>query len=409
MSANIELEFEASCVCGFSAFTFTPMPPTHQRSSSEAKFRSTDLSQLAVSPGDLATILSTFHYFFAPHGWTREISDLAELAEGLPGKTVIVKYGDVLLQVGQQKDAVHVLVSSKVLSLASKVFDAIFNNGFSEGQGLSSTSPREVRLPDDDPVHMTTICKLVHMQTSDIPEKLGVAELAQFAVLCDKYDCVDGVRGWSKAWISIFAPDDDASPTPLTIAYLLDLPREFRIVSRNLLQHHLAYDKGRFAIDGHDFLPMEIINQFAIDQQRIQRKAACAVFSAEVKDVLNHARTKMSRCEAAKEAAHLYFQNLVIADLFMDESLTLASYRRRAADFESTPLGLVKECGCRPRRLDLTQLSSSLRSSVSKALTAITKSQLCQGYCLDCTTNTSGDNVSSKCRIAHGPDTRFHN
>jgi hypothetical protein len=41
---------------------------------------------------------------------------------------------------------------------------------------------------------MTTICKLVHMQTSEMPEKLDVEDLADFTVLCDKYDCANGVR-----------------------------------------------------------------------------------------------------------------------------------------------------------------------------------------------------------------------
>jgi hypothetical protein len=121
-------------------------------------------------------------------------STMAELTEKAPTKIVIDKRGDVILQVGTDSDAVHLLVASKVLSLASKVFEAIFNNGFAEGQNLSPTSPREVPLPEDNPVHMTTVCKLLHMQTSDVPERLAVADLADFALLCDKYDCTNGVR-----------------------------------------------------------------------------------------------------------------------------------------------------------------------------------------------------------------------
>jgi hypothetical protein len=113
---------------------------------------------------------------------------MAELTKDAPDKMVIDKRGDVILQVGADNNAVHLLVSSKVLSLASKVFEAMFNNDFAESQNLSSTSPREMPLPDDNPVQMTTICKLAHMQTSDNPEKLDVADLANFAVLCDKYD-----------------------------------------------------------------------------------------------------------------------------------------------------------------------------------------------------------------------------
>jgi hypothetical protein len=136
----------------------------------------------------------------------------------------------------------------------------MFNNGFAEGQNLSPTSPREVPLPEDDPVHMNTTCKLVHMQSSDVPESFAVADLADFALLCDKYDCANGVRAWSKTWMSWFEPDDAASARLLTVAYLLDLPREFRTISQNLLHRHSTTDKSLFAVGGHDLMPLEVIS-----------------------------------------------------------------------------------------------------------------------------------------------------
>jgi hypothetical protein len=177
--------------------------------------------------------------------------------------TTIDKRGDVILLLGNDDEmAVKLLVSSKVLSLASSVFEAMFNSGFAEGQDLSPTSPREVLLPDDDPKYMTYICKLVHMQTSDVPEKLDILSLADFALLCDKYHCADGVRPWSRLWISWFTPETPVYAKLLTVAYLLDLPQEFRKVSQNLLQHRTDIENGEVDIRGHEFLPPGLISMY---------------------------------------------------------------------------------------------------------------------------------------------------
>jgi hypothetical protein len=185
----------------------------------------------------------------------------------MPTTTVIDKRGDVILHVGEgNEDAVSLLVSSHVLSLASSVFEAMFEGRFAEGQNLSTTSPPTIPFPDDDPEYMAILCKLVHMQTDDIPGALKISELVEFAVLCEKYNCANGVRPWSRVWVSqhLPTPETHGFEQLLVVSFVLDLPHEFREVSLCLIRHHQSLDKTALAVDGHDYLPMVIIGTCAL-------------------------------------------------------------------------------------------------------------------------------------------------
>lgn len=184
----------------------------------------------------------------------------------MPATTVIDKRGDVILQVGEGKEnAVSLLVSSHVLGLASSVFETMFEGRFAEGQNLSTTSPPTIQFPDDDPKYMTFFCKLVHMKTDDIPGTLEISALVEFAVLCDKYDCANGVRPWSRVWVSqhLPTPETHGFHQLLVVSYVLDLPHEFREVSLRLVRYRHIVDKIAFALHDHDYLPMIVIGTYS--------------------------------------------------------------------------------------------------------------------------------------------------
>ncbi|KAF2651682.1 hypothetical protein K491DRAFT_555608, partial [Lophiostoma macrostomum CBS 122681] len=131
-------------------------------------------------------------------------------------------------------------VSSQAMSIASPVFAAMFNGRFSEGQNLSSASPKEVDLPDDDDKLMTWLVKIIHSKTLDMPKSIDVQELAQFGVLCDKYDCVEATRPWSKTWVSqvITKPgiaNSIMAEKLLSATYIFDLPHEFEQITRMMI------------------------------------------------------------------------------------------------------------------------------------------------------------------------------
>ena len=89
---------------------------------------------------------------------TAELASLAIRSHDLSTKTLTVMdpEGDIILVLGD----VGLQVSSKVLSLASPVFKAMFGPHFAEGQGqASSTKIRRVKLHDDDVEAMKILCK----------------------------------------------------------------------------------------------------------------------------------------------------------------------------------------------------------------------------------------------------------
>ena len=75
--------------------------------------------------------------------------------------------GDVVLVVGPRN--VRLRIQSQVLWCASKVFGAIFGPTWSEGQGLSKESPREVRLVEDDADALRIIYYVIHYRNNNVP------------------------------------------------------------------------------------------------------------------------------------------------------------------------------------------------------------------------------------------------
>src|SRR5262249_24550771 len=78
--------------------------------------------------------------------------------------------GDVVLVVGPQN--VRLRIHSQCLQCASNVFGAMFGPHWSEGQGLSKESPREVPLVEDDADALRIICCVIHHRNDDVPQSL---------------------------------------------------------------------------------------------------------------------------------------------------------------------------------------------------------------------------------------------
>jgi hypothetical protein len=176
--------------------------------------------------------------------------------------TIIAKNGDVILEVLQENEtSVRLRVSSQVLSLASRVFENMFDGRFAEGQDLSPASPKTIQLTDDNPKCMTMFCKLTHLQNSDIPVKLELDDLIDFAIFCDKYDCADSVRPWSKVWVSSLLSDIENKSWEklISVSYTLDLPHEFMDAGERLIRHRRNLDGEQFTIHGYDSVPTFLI------------------------------------------------------------------------------------------------------------------------------------------------------
>ncbi|KAE9978166.1 hypothetical protein EG327_007504 [Venturia inaequalis] len=139
-----------------------------------------------------------------------------------PGNVVVDPDGDVLLLIGTDNSnpELSIQVSSKVLSVASKVFRAMFSRNFRE---------------DDNPDAILTLCKVLHFDTADLATTHDIAKLQGFAVVADKYDCVLACIFYGRVWLTLFWEDSCALPEILALAYLFDDPHTFKKVSATLL------------------------------------------------------------------------------------------------------------------------------------------------------------------------------
>lgn len=90
--------------------------------------------------------------------------------------------GDIILICGEAE----LQVSSKVLSLASPVFKALFSPNFAEGQPTSNKGSR-IHLHDDDAESMRFMCAVLHHKCTSA-NRIGLERLERLAVVTDKYD-----------------------------------------------------------------------------------------------------------------------------------------------------------------------------------------------------------------------------
>ena len=105
--------------------------------------------------------------------------------------------GDIILRVGHENNSSSILVSSKILFLASPVFKAMLSANYAEGQGSSSVSnPRPVMLPEDDPEIMLLICQKLHFHSAEKSAACDLNLLSRLALVCDKYDLSRALNPW---------------------------------------------------------------------------------------------------------------------------------------------------------------------------------------------------------------------
>lgn len=152
--------------------------------------------------------------------------------------------GDVMLLVGPDK--VSIRASSKVLRLASRVFDKMLGPHFAEGQSLSgegsleksAASPTEFTLPDDDSEAMVLFCDTIHFKRHATPD-IAFPLLAKMAFLSDKYDSSLALSSESEIWLSNFRGSKEGESCfgkMLWISYAMGNHRTFSKISREMIR-----------------------------------------------------------------------------------------------------------------------------------------------------------------------------
>lgn len=152
-------------------------------------------------------------------------------------KVVVDPEGDVILVV----NITELQVSSKVLSVASDVFKAMFSPHFQEGQDLNSTSPKRISLPGDDAVAMTTLCNILHLRHNSVSKTPLETELVDLATVCDKYNCSEAFSIWSQIWMRYYTQEQDSDlkgvAQLLYPFFLLNDAESFKQVSKLTVFH----------------------------------------------------------------------------------------------------------------------------------------------------------------------------
>ncbi|KAI4708106.1 uncharacterized protein J4E92_006292 [Alternaria infectoria] len=305
---------------------------------------------------------------------------------------VVAKRGDVILQSGQDgvgEGVRKILVSSVVLGLASPVFAAMFDGRFSEGQNLSPASPRTVPLPDDDPESITMICKIAHMQTSELPLKLAATVLSKIALLCNKYDCANVVRSWAIIWIGALLEDFEAADFEkmLLATHLLELPREFFRVSQRLVRDPTAILSVTKATDGHEFLPLEVFEYLLLRQISYQRRITTA-FASIV--------TGLEFCAASKQALSTFIFGLRRNDLWPVNQCSVLIIKSKLRTVPELPPLFAScttpNCACKSLA---RYTKATLIAELDKIYDAV------DGLCLDCVRQKVLGEQKRECRVPH--------
>jgi hypothetical protein len=291
---------------------------------------------------------------------------------------VMAKRGDVILQLGKVgvgEGVRNILVASMVLSLASPVFANMFDGRFSEGQNLSPNSPRIVPLPDDDPESIIIICKICHIQTSNLPVKLTATAFSKLALVCNKYDCVDLVRAWAMIWVAALldSPSAPGFEKMILATHLLDLPNEFSKVSQSLIRDQSAILSISKAMDGHDILPCNVYECILMAQVLTQR---------EITRVMGSIVTGHEQCGASKQAIGVFLLVLKQKDLLSLSHYPVLTVKHKLKSVHEVNFPVnsnpcpshKKTCTCK----HASCMKSNLIAELDRIYDSVT------GLCLDC-------------------------
>jgi hypothetical protein len=162
------------------------------------------------------------------------LPSLVELFE--PAPSSMCEFGDIMLVI---EDGTHkqlkLQVNSCILASTSKVFRALFRGCFAEGEAIRSGT-REVYM-NDDPTPMLALCQLLHLKT--VEPAVKVSGLIDFALLVDKFDCVEALKHATDGILGQFDSEaycDTLNHDLIASAHILDQPTHFRRFTKTLVR-----------------------------------------------------------------------------------------------------------------------------------------------------------------------------
>ena len=190
-----------------------------------------------------------------PYGQYPEIEPLTK---------VLCDAGDVLLVADDcSHSPLRIQVSSFLLSAASKVFRVLFRGTFAEGKAVRDAAGSSVEiLVRDDPSDLLLLCQPLHFQ-GDLT-KVRHERFLGLALIVDKYDCDKALQHaiTSKfAMLELSGVYQEEHVYYLTAAWVLDQPRFFRDLSKELV---MRYEQSPTGLNDSrlDILPAKVLSEF---------------------------------------------------------------------------------------------------------------------------------------------------
>ncbi|CAD6444518.1 9e92c67b-038d-4675-a036-19ccf4c8f26d [Sclerotinia trifoliorum] len=201
---------------------------------------------------------------------TDEGENSEESTEPEPGPRDYLEKNVLTNEATAVREDVHMLVSSKHMSLASPVFKAMLQaNHFKEGRELASAGKVEISLPDDDPDAFAILMCIIHGRTRSVPREIDLDLLSRISTLVDKYQLHEVVEIMSDRWISQLESElpeeltDDLLPW-LSIAWVFEKSSIFKEITRIAERQ----SKGRIGEDRDDIpIPNRVLD--AIQERRL--------------------------------------------------------------------------------------------------------------------------------------------
>lgn len=156
------------------------------------------------------------------------------------------------------------LVSSKIMSLASPVFKAMLGPHFKEGKKrMNPDEPREVVLKEDDPEAIKWICwKLHHRHGLDMVIEMGA--IHGIAIVIHKYDLAGGLQDQAALVIQKHLNSTARYDTLAELIFcciMFEDSCSFHDVTHKMVLTTLGLKRGelRQAIERHQYLPEDML------------------------------------------------------------------------------------------------------------------------------------------------------
>lgn len=138
-----------------------------------------------------------------------------------PSQVDIVHDGDVVLLVGREdkeQKQKRIRVHSLVLRTASPYFAILLGPNFAEGQNLSSESPKDIPVHENDPTFLEIILNVIHFRTDAVPDPPDPALVLELAIATDKYDFIRALKLTFQSWLRCDRASDTKGWWRLAIA-----------------------------------------------------------------------------------------------------------------------------------------------------------------------------------------------